>query len=80
MTSTDMQLSDPLDSFQYVKCNVPWLAGYESAQDSVLQIIRSMLTAPAHEPGSQCHNAHINEVLEQPAVKQAVEAVVTRGS
>lgn len=81
MTNTDMQLLEPVKHFSYVKCTIPWGAGYGSAHvhNAQMQIFSSMLTAPAHQPRSECHYAQISTLLEQSAVKEALEAIIKQG-
>lgn len=82
MTYKDMQLLDPLKTFSYVKYTIPWVAGYGCAQahDAHLQIFTRMLTAPAHQPGSECHYAQISTLVEQSVVKEALEAIIKQGN
>ncbi|KAL3151390.1 hypothetical protein ABBQ38_013217 [Trebouxia sp. C0009 RCD-2024] len=82
MTNTDMQLLEPVKHFSYVKCTIPWGAGYGSAHvhNAQMQIFSSMLTAPAHQPRSECHYAQISTLLEQSAVKEALEAIIKQGN
>lgn len=80
MTSSNLQQLDKRPSFPYREHKIPLMAKENDAQGLAahVQMLSSMLTIPSTWPGSADYNQQISELLQQSAVKRALQAIVQK--
>ena len=69
---------DTLPSFPFWGYEIPLMARENDAQglQAHLQMLSSMLTTPSTWPGSTKYNQQISDLLQQSAVKQALQTII----
>lgn len=78
MTSSNLQHLEKPRYFLYIRYEVPLIARENDAQglEAHMQLLRSMLTAPATRSRSTDHSMQIDALLQQSAIQQALRTII----